>query len=112
MRSGALRQRIVLRSQQEVQDANGDVTLDWADAVPDIIGGIPARFLPAKGREIVVGNALRHELPAKFEIRWMPGVTTDMQVLWDGSTWEVEDVMPDETGRKWLTLTVVRDGPG
>lgn len=106
MRAGALRHRIVLQAQTEVQDAAGDVTLQWADLYVDV----PAAFLPAAGREIVVGSALRHELPAKFVIRWLPGVKTSQRVLWDGQTWLVEDVMPDPTGRKQLTLSVVRDG--
>jgi SPP1 family predicted phage head-tail adaptor len=106
MKAGDLRQRIALQAQTEVQSPQGDVTLTWANLYVDV----PAAFLPAKGREIVVGDGLRHELPAKFVIRWLPGVTTAQRVLWDGQTWLVEDVMPDPTGRKQLTLSVVRDG--
>jgi head-tail adaptor len=106
MRAGDLRQRIELQDQLEVQDAAGDVTLQWTAIFVDV----PAAFLPAKGREIVVGAGLRHELPAKFVIRWLPGVKTSQRVVWDGQTWLIEDVMPDPTGRKELVLSVVRDG--
>lgn len=106
MRAGSLRHRITIEAQAEVQDAAGDVTLDWTA----FASNVPAEFKPGPGREYLAGEAIRNEVTGRFMLRYMPGVLPSMRVQWDGEAWRIAAVLPDPTARKELTLMVERDG--
>lgn len=103
MRSQDLRHRITIESEQEVQDANGDVTTDWAPVFEDV----PAAWLPGPGREYLASESTRAEVEGRFTIRWMPGITAAMRVQWDGRIWNIKaPPLVDETARREITLMV------
>lgn len=103
------RSRIELQAPTEIIGERGGVTVEWANAFPGK-PLIPAEFKPAAGRTTQEGNRLVHEWPAKFVIRWMPGVTDAMRVQCDGVAWEILGVSTDPTMRREITLEVVGRG--
>ncbi|MEJ7746060.1 MAG: phage head closure protein [Luteimonas sp.] len=109
MRSQDLRHRITIQGRTETRDANGDVTVAWADAA-----NVAAQWLPGPGREYLAGEAIRAEVVGRFVIRYQPGITAGHRVIWDGTTYEIKaPPQGDATARRELTLMVgggVSDG--
>ena len=103
MRGGALRHVITLQSQAEVADGNGDVSLAWTDFATNV----PASYLSGPGREFMAAEAIRAEIPGRFEIRYMAGVTAKMRVVWDGQVFNMKaPPAVDATGRRSMILMV------
>lgn len=103
MKPGTLRHRITIQSQAEVQDANGDMTLTWSD----FAASVPASWLAGPGREYMAAESIRAEVTGRFELRYLPGVTAAMRVLWGGNTYNIKGPPAvDPTGRRSMVLMV------
>lgn len=109
MRSGRLRHRITIQQRQEVT-TNGDRAWTWAAVYTDV----PADFLSGPGREFLAAEAIRAETVGRFELRYLPGITADMRVLWDDQVWNIKaPPIVDQSARREMTLLVgagVNDG--
>ena len=103
MGAEALRHRITIQAKGEVIDANGDVSVGWSD----FAANVPASWLAGPGREYMAAEAIRAETVGRFEIRYLPGVTAEMRILWDGAVYAIKaPPQVDPTGRKEMTIMV------
>jgi SPP1 family predicted phage head-tail adaptor len=107
---GRLRHRITIEQSTETRDANGDRVPAWNVFAADV----PAAFQSGPGREYLAAEAIRAEVAGRFNIRYLPGVTAQMRVLWDGLVWNIKaPPIVDPTARREMTLLVgagVNDG--
>ena len=107
MGAEALRHRITIQAKGEVIDANGDVSVGWSDFAADV----PASWLAGPGREYMAAEAIRAETVGRFEIRYLPGVTAQMRILWDGAVYAIKaPPQVDPTGRREMTIMVGSTG--
>jgi len=105
------RHRITVQVRGSTFDpSTGYDTSAWTDRLSDV----PAQFLAGPGREYLAGEAIRSEVSGRFIIRWSPAaaeIKAADRVLWDGRILEIKaPPLPDETGRRELTLMVAEDG--
>lgn len=103
--SGAFDHRIQLQEQVETV-VLGNVTTEWVNWPPGQTELTPAAWLPGPGREHLAAEAIRAETSGRLTIRYMPGVTAEMRVLWEGLVWNIQAVLPDRTRRREIELMV------
>lgn len=98
-----LRHRITLQAKTVTQDTIGTaITQSWADW----LAREPAEVVPLSGREFIQAGGKQAAVSARMTIRWRAGVVPTMRVIFDGGFYNIEAVLPDPTGRRWLTLMV------
>lgn len=104
-----LRHRIDIQQNTETI-IDGDRSYAWTT----IHAAVPADFLSGPGREFLAAEAIRAETAGRFVIRYLPGVTAEMRVLWEGLAWNIKaPPIIDATARRDMTLLVgagVNDG--
>ena len=100
MRSGDFNRRITIQVKQAGQDDWGQPLATWVDFAKDV----PANILFSTGREYVKSDKEVNKAHASIRIRWMVGVTAQMRVLHDGMIFDIDDVLPDLAGRKYVDL--------
>ena len=109
MKSGRLRHRIAIQQRQQTV-VDGDRSWNWVTLHADV----PADFVSGPGREFLAAEAIRAETVGRFVLRYLPGITADMRVLWDGLVWSIKaPPIVDRTARREMTLLVgagVNDG--
>lgn len=78
--AGELDQRITLQTRQAGQDAVGQATQTWG---ADVTVWAAAR--PLRGSEFFAAGATQSQETVVFRIRYMPGLTSAMRVVWNGA---------------------------
>jgi len=95
---GKYRHRVRIDHKVKARDpADGSVITVWAPFMVDV----PAEVLTGAGREFRAANAQQAEIVARVNMRWFPGLTAQMRVVWDGNIWGI--LAPperDATGRR------------
>lgn len=104
MKAGKLRHRITIEHYTETRDEWGGVVQGWAA----FAANVPAEVVPLSGREFLSAGETHGEVSARMTIRYMPGVTGTMRILFDGETYAISAVLPDPTARRHITLMVSR----
>ncbi|MBN8431811.1 phage head closure protein [Microbulbifer salipaludis] len=96
---GALRHRVTL--QQKVQNASGTGarTETWTD-----LADIRAEVKPHAARELSAADNRYQETTHQVTIRYRPGVTRKMRVLFGGRVLEIETVINAMERNRWLHL--------
>lgn len=98
---GKYRHRVTIQHRVTTRDpADGsEVISDWLDFLDDV----PADVLTGPGREAIAANAQQAETTARMNMRWFPGLTSQMRILWDGGVYAIDG--PPETDatarREW-----------
>lgn len=80
--AGELDQRITLQTRQAGQDAVGQEIETWGGDV-----ALWARARPLRGREFFAAGATQSQETIIFGIRYTPGLTSAMRVLWNGEVY-------------------------
>lgn len=97
------RHRITIEAPTRGKDAAGNATLTWVTFAADV----PAKWYAGPGREIMAADSVRAETVGRFAIRYLPGITADMRVQWDGRIYALTaPPQTDATARRELTLMV------
>ncbi len=105
VQAGRFRHRVTIQKKTVGQDSTGGITETWSKFADNI----PAAIDVGGGGEAVASQQVAAKSNAEISIRWRPGVTTTMRVLYNGEVFNIEEVVPDSsTGRKVLTLVCVR----
>lgn len=100
--AGRLFQRITIQTPTATQDAAGQPIRTWAT-----FGGttsIPAGVEQVTGGETIRGRQVSAEATILFTIRWLSGVTTQMQVLYESKTWGILRVSDPYGDRREMRL--------
>lgn len=99
-----MRHRITIQSLTASRDPDtGEQLETWGTYLADV----PAMVVPVSGKEYLSANAEQAGIQAKVTIRYGASVSTAMRIQWDGRTYAIKDIFPDETGRGYLTLMVM-----
>ena len=98
-----LRMRVAIQERIETQDAvTGEMLATWQNVWLDSdteLDSVPAEVLTGPGRELVAANAMQAETSARINMRWFPGLTQAMRILWDGKVYNIRSIETDRTGR-------------
>lgn len=107
MRAGSLRHRGTIQSPTVTADTLGGDTIAWTN----FANRVPMEVVQSASRELWNAQQTQPDITCLVNLRWMPGVTTGMRVLWhDGATDRVLNIdgPPLEDGRREsLTLTCI-----
>ena len=82
---------------------------DWGT----VYENVPAEVLTGPGREGVAAGAERAETDARINFRWLPGVDTQMRVIWESEPngtrpeFAIQDMELDATAMREIRLRCV-----
>lgn len=100
MKAGLLNRKITIQSFGPTQDSIGQEIQDWA---PFATTWANIRFL--NGVESVKGDAEVSVSKASIRIRYRQDITEAMRVVYNGITYQIKAVLPDEAGRDHVDLS-------
>lgn len=97
---GRMNRRITLQYQNgwDVDD-EGNATPQWDD-----FATVWANIRPLRGREYFEAAAVNAETTVKMLIRYRPGITPDMRVVYNGRIYNIQAVIDVYEGRRQLEL--------
>ena len=96
-----LRHRVTVQELVEVQDTTtGAVTREWQD----FLANVPAEVLTGAGKEFVGSGATQGEITARINMRWFPGLTQKMRIIWDTNQYNIVSIETDITARQEYRL--------
>ena len=94
---GKYRHRVTIEHQVTTRDpGDGSEIVAWEV----FQAGVPAEVLTGPGREFNAANAEQAETVARINMRWFPGLTADMRILWDGLVYNIKPPETDSTARR------------
>lgn len=100
--------RVAIQELVETQDSNtGAVTRAWENVVLGsgaTLSSVPAEVLTGAGREFVQAGATQGEEVARINMRWFPGLTQKMRVVWDTKVFNITSIETDMTARREYRL--------
>lgn len=91
MRAGTLRHRVTLQSQQLTSDGQGGQTESWTDFAV----GVYCRIEPLQGAEKVQAQQVNDELTHRISLRYLPGLSSKMRVLYGSRVFLIESTLND-----------------
>jgi SPP1 family predicted phage head-tail adaptor len=108
MLSHRLRHRVTIQEQVENQDSNtGAFSVEWQNVWLDSnteLENIPAEVLTGPGKESFQAEARQGEIAARINLRWFPGLTQKMRILWDNQVFNINSIETDTTARREYRL--------
>lgn len=93
----------------EPDPLSGQPTKQWASVYVDV----PAEVLTGPGREGIAAGAERAETDARINLRWLPGIDTQMRVIWESEPngqrpeFSIQTMELDATGMGEIRLRCV-----
>lgn len=99
--AGELRKKITVQSRSTTRDEYGGETQEWFDFATDI----RAKVEPLSGREMVAAQTQQGETVARFSIRYRPGVTQSMRIVYGGKDWNIASIQDPEERHRELIIT-------
>ena len=106
MRAGRLNARITIEQPTDTQNAVGDTVQTWA-----VLDTVAAEYVPLRGQEAVVADAMQASITCKFRIRWRDDVTAIMRIKWDGRIYNIKGPPIPLGRRETLELMAEAVGP-
>lgn len=117
MLSNRLRHRVAIQERTNVQNSStGAVTVSWENVWLDDgteLDAVPAEVLTGPGREFNQSGSEQAEISARINLRWFPGLTQKMRIVWEGNVFNIQSIELDMTARREYRLkctTGVNDG--
>lgn len=108
MLSHRLRHRVAVQEQVETQNSTtGAISIAWQNVTLSdgtILSAVPAEVLTGAGRETIEGDARQSEISARINLRWFPGLTQSMRIVWDGNVYNISSIETDITARREYRL--------
>lgn len=100
MDAGKLRHRITIQKLEKTRSPSGQMVGDWVDVCT-----VWAQAKCTASKAVTDDGVIQHEGLYKFFIRYRPGITAEMRVLWEGRTFELVGPPADwEAEKSGLTL--------
>lgn len=109
--AGRYRHLITIRGQVDggTDPLSGLPVKEWGIAYANV----PAEVLTGPGREGVAAGAERAETDARINLRWLPGIDTEMRVVWESEPngqrpeFAIQTMELDATGMREIRLRCV-----
>jgi len=105
MRISDLRRRIVLQRKTTIRDEEGNTVETWVDVVTVWAAVEP---MSIRWKEFLQAAAINAERYTLFRIRYRPGITPDMRVVYAGQTYDIVHVV-DIAGRHRELHIIAKD---
>lgn len=106
-----LRHRVAIQEQVETQNTTtGAMSIAWENVMLDSdteLSAVPAEVLTGAGREFDQAGAIQGEIAARINLRWFPGLTQSMRIVWDTKIFNIRSIETDLTGRQEYRLKCV-----
>ncbi|MEG5661335.1 phage head closure protein [Enterobacter bugandensis] len=101
MQAGKLRHQVTIQEPVMAQNPDtGAVNKTWRD-----VAIVWAEVYPLSAREFIAAQASQGEITTRIMIRFRTGITRKHRIIFRGSIYNIEGVLPDpESGREYLTL--------
>lgn len=99
MQAGKLRHRVQIQQHVQGYDEAGQPIQEW-----QTVANVWAAVEPLRGRELLAAMALTNETTTRIRIRYHPGITGAMRVLFDGTAYNITSVIEVETRRREIQL--------
>jgi len=99
MRAGLLRKRVTIQQSVNTQNSYGEVSKLWSTLTTRW-----AQVIIKGGGEGELSGAIREQADVEFLIRKLTGVTTQMQAVYDGNTYNIISVKSDQWGKSTRLL--------
>lgn len=90
MKSGRLRNRIIIQKQVSRKDELGQQVNEWVE-----VCSVRAEIRDLTGKEYQNSQAEQSQTDCKILIRYRNDITTDMRVLFDGIYYDIKAVLED-----------------
>jgi SPP1 family predicted phage head-tail adaptor len=100
MRIGDFNRRITVQVKQDGQDEAGQPVATWVN----VVAGLPAYLLAMTGKEYINASEEVSKAQLSMRIRWRTDITASMRVLYDGAIFDIQAVLPDYAGRRFIDL--------
>lgn len=97
--AGRLRHRIEIQNYETTHDDWGQPIQGWSHWAT-----VWASVEPLQGREFFAAQALQSQTTVRIRMRYRPGVTSVMRVLWGGQIYDIESVIEPQSRRHELQL--------
>lgn len=68
------------------------------------LDSVPAEVMTGPGREMHAAGTKLAETAARINMRWFPGLSPAMRILWDGHTFDILSIETDLTARREYRL--------
>lgn len=108
MLSHRLRHRVAVQEQVESQNSTtGAISISWQNVTlvdSTILSAVPAEVLTGSGKEMIEGGVRQGEIAARINMRWFPGLTQAMRIIWDGQIFNIKSIETDVTARREYRL--------
>lgn len=99
--SNRLRHRVDIEQYTSIIDSNyGGETQTWTVFADNVA----AEILSVSGREFFAAQEQQNGVNYKITIRYLAGVIPKMRVNHNGIIYSINAVLPDSTGRRYITL--------
>jgi SPP1 family predicted phage head-tail adaptor len=99
MQAGALDQRVAIQQKSITRDAYGAEVVTWV-----AVATVWMSAEPISGREYVALRQAQSDVTTRFRMRYRPGITTAMRLLWAGQTFNVTEVLIPGGARREIEL--------
>lgn len=100
MRAGDLRRRVLIQSRQATVDGFGQRSTTWTD-----VATVFAEIQPLSGRELQLAQAINAEVNHKVTIRYRPGISAAMRVVYQGRRFNIQAVIDVDMRHRTLELS-------
>lgn len=101
MQAGQLRRQVRIERRAETVDTYGQRATTWAPVCTTM-----AEIEPASGREIMAGQAVNAAISHAISIRYRPGITAAMRVVYQGRAFSI-DAPPIDVGMRHRELRLL-----
>ena len=99
MLAGNLRRQVLIQQRGATVDTYGQRSTTWSDLVTTM-----ADIQPLQGRELELAQAINAEVTHLVVMRYRPGITAAMRVVYQGRRFAIHSVMDVDTRHKTLQL--------
>jgi len=104
MRAGNLRHRVIIQHLVETLDEYKTPTITWQDYAT-----VWASVEPIRGREYIELQNTNSELTVRIRIRYLPGVTNDMRVLYGSRVFNIQSVIDINERHREMELMCIEN---
>ena len=100
VKSGELRHVVNIQQQARTPNASGGYTETWNDFAVNLY----CKIEPLAGEERYLREQINDELTHRITMRYYPGVSSKMRVLYGTRVFQIEQVLNTEERNRVLTL--------
>jgi head-tail adaptor len=102
--AGKLDQRVRIDQKAVARNSIGEETETWST-----FATVWAQWIPVRVSERVAGSQLQAETEGRLRMRWLPGLTSEMRLVWRGENYDLAGPpLPVEGRGRMVDVFVVR----